>query len=396
MTRNPEAELLVAILASEQATDQVVATYFRAHPKFGSRERRAIVDTVYGCLRNLRSLGHALGQLERSDWSLTFKEACDRIDAWRSGKVSTSSIPPAVAANLPNWLFDALVSLLGEEETEALAKALHQPAPLDVRVNVLRAKREEAIYLLQEEGIEAVPTPWSPVGIRLPAKTFLERSDVYQRGIVEVQEEGSQLIAPLLGARRHETVVDFCAGAGGKTLHLGVQMANTGMLYALDPDQKRLDQLRIRAKRAGLSNVHTIRTSLLVPVSLQADRVLVDAPCTGTGTLRRNPDRIWRRHDLAKIIFDQKKILETAAALVRPGGHLLYATCSLLTNENEAVIEDFLANHQEFSFAPFPARALPMGLSEKENHPLRLYPHRHGVDGFYAALLVRANDNKSS
>ncbi|CAK0753235.1 16S rRNA (cytosine967-C5)-methyltransferase [Gammaproteobacteria bacterium] len=393
MARNPEAELLVAILASEQATDQVMAAYFRAHPTFGSRERRAIVDTVYGCLRNLRTLGHALDQLERSDWSLTFKEACDRIEAWRSGRVSTSLVPSAVAANLPDWLFGALVNLLGKEETEALAKALHQPAFLEVRVNGLRVKREEAICLLRAEGIEAVPTPWSSAGLRLPAKTFLEGSEVYQRGIVEIQEEGSQLIAPLLGARRHETIVDFCAGAGGKTLHLGVQMANTGTLYALDPDQKRLDQLRIRAKRAGLSNVHTVRTSPLVPISLQADRVLVDAPCTGTGTLRRNPDRTWRYHDLAKIILDQKKILESAAMLVRPGGHLLYATCSLLTDENEAIIENFLADQQKFSFSPFSARALPVGLPEKDDRPLRLYPHRHGVDGFFAALLVRTNDN---
>ncbi|CAK0770622.1 16S rRNA (cytosine967-C5)-methyltransferase [Gammaproteobacteria bacterium] len=413
------AELLCAVLTDTQGANYTFSRYFQDHPRFGSRDRRTLADAVYGCLRRLRSLGYALGQPERpNDWHLTATEARVRLAAWMlteghwgKDEIRTAlgadadllpanfaaNPPPAVAADLPDWLYDALTSELDAAEIRALAEALAQPASLDLRVNTLRTNRAAVVRQLQEEGIEATPTPLSAVGLRLPARISLTESERYRQGLVEVQDEGSQLIAPLLAPRRHELVVDFCAGAGGKTLHLGVLMANTGTLHAFDPAPRRLDQLRLRTERAGITTVRIARIDNLTAGPIlalrgKADRVLVDAPCTGTGTLRRRPDIKWRHHDLPHLTTEQRRILAAAATLVRPGGRLVYATCSLLRAENEAIVEDFLAAHPNFVQIPphFPSMRpdLPP-LFSKEVPALRLYPHRHRTDGFYAALLER-------
>jgi 16S rRNA (cytosine967-C5)-methyltransferase len=213
--------------------------------------------------------------------------------------------------------------------------------------------------------------------------------------LFEIQDEGSQLLSLLVEPRRGETVVDFCAGAGGKTLHLGALMANTGSLYAFDTSVKRLERLKPRLKRSGLQNVRTVaiaheRDERVQRLTGKADRVLVDAPCSGTGTLRRNPDIKWRALDLAALAAEQKKILAAAATLVKPGGRLVYATCSLLKEENEDVVAGFLATHSEFERLPV------TGILERrhialaqEGIDLRLTPHRHGTDGFFAAVLER-------
>ncbi len=411
-------DLLYNVRTSGQEVDVALSRYFQDHARFGSRDRATIADIVYNCLRHLRSLGYVLGQPEREDWSLTKAEARIRIAAWmlfqggwqREALVSVLgaevnllpempavALPPAVAADLPDWLYHGQVAALGEAEALRLAAALLQPASLDLRVNTLRASRAEVVRQFREGGIEAVPTPFSPVGLRLPARTALGEHALYRDGLVEVQDEGSQLIALLLAPRRHEVVVDFCAGSGGKTLYLGAMMADTGSLYAFDAASRRLDQLRLRAKRAGLRAVRVARIDELEarPVAAlrgKADRVLVDAPCTGTGTLRRNPDIKWRSHNLTQLVLEQKRILAAAATLVRPGGRLVYATCSLLQEENEEVVADFLANHAEFAPLTPEALAARLGLPLEISDTLpamRLYPHRHGTDGFYAALLER-------
>ncbi|CAK0750626.1 16S rRNA (cytosine967-C5)-methyltransferase [Gammaproteobacteria bacterium] len=413
------AELLGAVLSAEQGADHTLSRYFQDHPRFGSRDRRILADAVYGCLRRLRSLGYILGQPEHPNWRLTKFEAQTRLAAWilNEGNEKREEInailgaeinllpaniaisrPPAVAADLPDWLYDALTLELGTTEVQTLAAALVLPALLDLRVNTLRTNRGEVIRQLQEAGIEATPTPLSPVGLRLPARTSLMESELYRQGLVEIQDEGSQLIGQLLAPRRHEIVVDFCAGAGGKTLHLGALMANTGTLHAFDPVPRRLDQLRSRIERAGITTVRSARIDNLAAPPILAlrgkvDRVLVDAPCTGTGTLRRSPDIKWRHHNLTRLTTEQKQILATAATLVRPGGRLVYATCSLLRAENEAIVEDFLASHPDFVLIP-PDTSLarlniPPDLLSKEAQALRLYPHRHATDGFYAALLAR-------
>lgn len=417
------ADLLCAVLADGRGADQTLFSYFQKHPQFGSRERRGLADAVYGCLRRLRSLGDTLGQSERSDWRLTTAEAQRRIATWMAGeghwqreeihavlgddihfpREDAETLSPAVVADLPDWLYTMLSAELGAAETYTLAQALTQPAPLDLRVNSLRASRAEVVRQLQAEGIEAMLTPFSPVGLRLAARTPFSENLLYREGIVEIQDEGSQLIGFLLAPRRHEIVVDFCAGAGGKTLHLGALMANTGTLHAFDSAPRRLEQLRLRIDRAGLTTVRIARIdSLTAPPILalqgKVDRILVDAPCTGSGTVRRNPDIKWRHHDLAALITEQRRILATAATLLRPGGRLVYATCSLLPAENEEVIEDFLTSHSNFIQIPLDSLFIRLGIPRtlsKKNSALRLYPHHHGTDGFYAVLLEREAQSNS-
>ncbi|CAK0760863.1 16S rRNA (cytosine967-C5)-methyltransferase [Gammaproteobacteria bacterium] len=416
------AELLCAVLDDACGANRYLLRYFQEHPQFGSHDRRVLADVVYGCLRRLRSLGHTLGQPERPDWHLTAVEARVRVAAWMlttdmfsrkeiddalGGEVEFLDIkrgndpPPAVAADLPDWLYDELIAVLGTTETRALAQALLQPAPLDLRVNTQRTSRAKVARQLHDAGIAATPTPFSPVGLRLSARISIIENPLYRHGLVEIQDEGSQLIALLLAPRRNEIIVDFCAGAGGKTLHLGALMANTGALYAFDPATRRLDELRVRVERAGLTTVRITRIDDLVAAPILAlrgkvDRVLVDAPCTGSGTLRRAPDIKWHYHDLDRLATEQRRILATAASLLRPGGHLVYATCSLSPTENDAVVADFLFSHPDF--IPVPPHSLstrlniPVTFSNLHEMPaLRLYPHHHGTDGFFAMLMKKSD-----
>jgi 16S rRNA (cytosine967-C5)-methyltransferase len=312
--------------------------------------------------------------------------------------------PPAAQAELPPWLFRRLADQY--TDSAALFAALAEAAPLDLRVNTLRAQRDEVLAELRaatrlHAPLSAAPTPYSPDGIRLLEKPGLTRWPLYQEGRIEVQDEGSQLIARLLAPRRGEMVVDFCAGAGGKTLALGSLMRSTGRLYAFDVNARRLAGLGPRLKRSGLSNVHPVaiagENDLRVKrLSGKIDRVLVDAPCSGSGTLRRNPDLKWRfdEAELARVNNVQQRVLRAAARLVKPGGRLVYATCSLLAAENQAVVERFLAEQSQF--APLPAIEVlqPQGIVipglEDDAPYFVMLPHRHGTDGFFAAVLQRA------
>ena len=282
---------------------------------------------------------------------------------------------------------------------------LSESAALDLRVNVLNAKRADVQKTLQKEGIKALPTPYSPWGLRIDGKPALNKLDVFTLGAVEVQDEGSQLLALLLDAKRGEMVVDFCAGAGGKTLAIGATMRNTGRLYALDTSAHRLDALKPRLARSGLSNVHPAaiaheRDDRVKRLAGKIDRVLVDAPCSGLGTLRRNPDLKWRQspQSVLELVAKQTAILQSAARLLKPGGRLVYATCSVLPEENEAIAEAFSAANPDFS--PVDAGQILTELKvegasglcaggELGIKYLRLWPHRHGTDGFFAAIWVR-------
>jgi 16S rRNA (cytosine967-C5)-methyltransferase len=278
-----------------------------------------------------------------------------------------------------------------------IAQGLLNPAPLDLRVNLARIDREEAQARLAADGLQAQATPFSPGGLRLAGKPAINRHPLFKEGRVEVQDEGSQLLAWLLAPRRGEMVADYCAGAGGKTLALGMLMRSAGRLYAMDVSEKRLAALRPRAARAGLSNVHSIALSGELDARAQRlagklDRVLVDAPCSGFGTLRRNPELKWRHEESAieELAAKQKRILEAAARLVKPGGRLVYATCSILHEENEAVVDAFEAAAPHFErlscAALFSAQRIAIDTGER----LRLWPHRQGTDGFFAAALQRA------
>jgi 16S rRNA (cytosine967-C5)-methyltransferase len=391
--------------------DAVLSHYFREHPKLGSRERGAIAESVYSVLRNKLSYssfaesgtGPAMRRLALL--GLANAAGIDAIaglseeeSAWltRITQIDPTSLPLALRANLPQWLFDRLIARHGEATTLALTEALNKPAPLDLRVNTLKARREDVLAELAKAGITCEPTPFAPLGIRMWKKPALQNLPLFKDGAIEVQDEGSQLLAQILSPKRGEMVVDFCAGAGGKTLALGALMRNTGRLYAFDVSEKRLAKLKPRLARSGLSNVHPVVIAHENDIKVKRlagkiDRVLVDAPCSGLGTLRRNPDMKWRQtpESVAELHDKQVSILAGAARLVKPGGRLVYATCSLLEEENDAIAEQFLATHQDFILRPMKEVLEEQKILLEMGDYLKLSPLAHQTDGFFAAVFER-------
>jgi 16S rRNA (cytosine967-C5)-methyltransferase len=400
-----------ALLRFEHPADSVMRAWFREHPDLGARDRALVADTAFGILRHLRRLQHLApdqaprklvlawmvlqqGRAVRSIESMLSKEETSWLEQMKGHK---EALPPAIELSLPDWLFELMAQEFAPDDLTALGRALLEPAPLDLRVNTLRTRREDVLASLAASGVEATPCALSPMGVRLREKPALERHDLFTSGQVEVQDEGSQLVSILTDVRRGQMVVDFCAGAGGKTLALGALMRSEGRLYAFDTNDRRLTQFKPRLKRSGLSNVHPqlIDTESDVRVKRLAgkiDRVLVDAPCSGTGTLRRNPDIKWRMRPgaLDELRAKQASILHAAARLPKVGGRLVYATCSLLRTENEGAIEDFLTLHPGWEIVDAPAILRKAGIAFEAPGPhLRLYPHIHGTDGFFAAVLER-------
>ncbi len=407
-------ELLRAVLKLDQPADAVVSAFFRRQAKLGSRERHALAETTYHVLRHRLRLQHLAqsgsGAIERRLAILGWQGTPGVLQSalgpneqqWLQHvqALDLSTMPDKLRHNLPDWIAAPLRERLGEEEFMALAGALNEGAPLDLRVNLLKSKREEALAALQAAGITAQPTPYSPWGLRVQGKPALNKLEIFTSGAVEVQDEGSQLLALLVAPKRGEMVVDFCAGAGGKTLALGAAMRNTGRLYAFDVSGNRLDALKPRLARSGLSNVYPAqlaheRDDRVKRLAGKIDRVLVDAPCSGLGTLRRNPDLKWRQSPLAvqELRGKQAAILASAARLVKSGGRLVYATCSLLPAENEDIAREFSAAHPEFELldaAELLAQAqVPQAESLVSEGFLRLWPHRHATDGFFAAAWQR-------
>jgi 16S rRNA (cytosine967-C5)-methyltransferase len=409
-------ELVHRVLRFEHPADQVVADFFREQRAIGSRERHALGDTVFAVLRELPLLRHLAaggsGELERRLVLLAWPgnagylraALSDGEIAWlaRAQATPRDALAEALRHNLPDWLAERMQRQLGDEFWPWVA-SVGKPAPLDLRVNVAKASREQVLARLAESGIAAAPTPYSPVGVRVDGKPALQRLGLADDGWIEVQDEGSQLLALLTGARRGEMVVDFCAGAGGKTLALGAQMRNTGRLYAFDVSGHRLAALKPRLARSALSNVYPVqiaheRDERVKRLAGKIDRVLVDAPCTGLGTLRRHPDLKWRQtpETLAAHGVQQRAILAAAARLVKPGGRLVYATCSPLEEEDEAVAAEFDAGPTGASFVRLPALELLQRAQVADAAPLvsaggdlRLWTHRHGSDGFFAAAWER-------
>jgi 16S rRNA (cytosine967-C5)-methyltransferase len=392
--------------------DALLHQFFRRHPEMGQQDRAFVSEGVFAWLRRRRSLEAAAqtSQPERLALAVAVRDLGRSVrelepllrsrDAeWLrefKGRPATE-LPPAVAADLPDWLWDRLGAAYGDAERAALARALLQPAPFDLRVNPLRMTRDAARDALLADGIAAAATPYSPLGLRLAGRPSLSRHPLVQDGTLEVQDEGSQLIGWLVAPRRTDMVADFCAGAGGKTLLLGALMRSQGRLYAFDVSERRLANLKPRLARSGLSNVHPQviaheRDPKVKRLAGKLDRVLVDAPCTGFGTLRRNPDLKWRQTEagLAELTAKQEKILAAAATLVKPGGRLVYATCSVLPAENEAIVDAFLVAQPAFARVDAAAELARAGIALDTGPVLRLVPHRHGCDGFFAAVLARA------
>jgi 16S rRNA (cytosine967-C5)-methyltransferase len=391
--------------------DQLLHQFFRRNPKFGQQDRAFVADGVFAYLRRRRSLEElaqttqarqlALAVIVR-ELGIGVREMDGAIGesdaAWLRAFKSRLSAPlaPAVAADLPDWLWDRLGAAYGDAGRESLARAWLASAPLDLRINPLKTTRDDAQRALAASGIPAEATPYSPLGLRVRGRPALARHPLFVAGAIEVQDEGSQLVGFLVAPKRSEMVVDFCAGAGGKTLLLGALMRSMGRLYAFDTHDKRLANLKPRLARSGLSNVHAQlianeRDTKIKRLAGKIDRVLVDAPCTGFGTLRRNPDLKWRQQEaaVAELAAKQRTILASAATLVKAGGRLVYATCSVLPDENEAVVDAFLADHPDFAPGDAAAELARAGIALATGRALKLLPHTHGCDGFYAVVLTR-------
>jgi 16S rRNA (cytosine967-C5)-methyltransferase len=404
-------EVLREILRFTAPADVTLSRYFKDHPRLGGRERGAIAEAVYAVLRNKTFFTDFAGSGKAPTMRrLTLLGMAEAIGADSLGgltdeeteflarikEIDRNLLPPQKRSNLPQWLFDKLVAQFGEQETLELAAVLNTPAPLDLRVNSIKANRDDVVAQLAEAPIIAEPTPYSPLGLRVQKKPALQNLPLFKEGAIEVQDEGSQVLAQLVGARRGEMVVDFCAGAGGKTLALGAIMRNTGRLYAFDVSEKRLTKLKPRLARSGLSNVHPVviaheRDAKVKRLAGKIDRVLVDAPCSGLGTLRRNPDVKWRQQldAIAEMQEKQMSILDGASRLVKGGGRLVYATCSLLNEENDTVVEQFLATHDDFQLVPMSTVLAEQKIALEMDKYLKLLPHKHNTDGFFAAVLER-------
>lgn len=409
---------LGVILKLDGPADVLMKLFFRSNPKLGMRDRGLIAEGIYYALRHYASLRFAMRPVhpDRAPRlaalaTLARQHGLDAISPSAIGpeagplenvlKVNLEKAPAHVRAELPQWLYDLIEAQY--EDAAELYPSMQEGAPLDLRVNLLKASRDEVLEELRANGVEAYATPFSPDGLRLPTKPGLTQWAVYKDGKVDVQDEGSQLIARLLTPRRREMVCDFCAGAGGKTLALGALMRSTGSLYAFDVNEKRLAGLTPRMRRAGLSNVHPIAIrgeddQRVRRLNGKFDRVLIDAPCTGTGTFRRNPDLKWRLSpsELERINAIQKSVLEHASRLVKAGGRLVYATCSVLKRENQDVVEAFLAAHPEWRLVPakevFAQQGIvfPEAQWERFGSYFQMLPHVNNTDGFFAAVLERS------
>lgn len=403
--------VLGQLLKFQYPADAVVSHYFRDHRGLGHADRAFVAETVFAVLRRGRSIeARCAGNLSDRrrllvalavvrNW--TQRELAPVLqpseEEWLAAAkaMPESEFSPAVRCDMPEWLYASLEAQFGADEVIKLADGLNQPAPLDLRANTIKISRDELLAKFAAEEVVAVAGTLSPAAIRLRGKPALAKNPMFLQGLFEVQDEGSQLLGYLLEPKRGEMVVDFCAGAGGKTLLLGALMKNTGRLYAYDVSDKRLARLKPRLARSGLSNVHPIRIeherdTKIKRLAGKVDRVLVDAPCSGLGTLRRNPDLKWRQSEesVAELTVKQASILDSAAKMVRPGGRVVYATCSLLAAENDAIITAFLETHPEFKLTPACEVLAKQGI-ELAGDTLRLLPHQHHTDGFFAAVLDR-------
>ena len=410
---------LTVILPAREPADASLSRFFRENRQLGQRDRALVADTVYAALRRRRALEHmtptgspremALATLVKLH-GIPVSQIDSVLDegerAWlaKLKAQDLDALPFELRADLPDWVVARLRKNMSDDEILALARGFQQAAPLDLRVNTLKAPREAVLDRLEFDGTPGKATRYSPLGVRLHDKPQLNKHPMFLDGAVEVQDEGSQLLGLLMEPRRGEMVVDFCAGSGGKTLQMGAAMGSSGRLYAFDVSDKRLANLGPRLKRSGLSNVFPQRIASENDTKVKRlrgkiDRVLVDAPCTGLGTLRRNPDLKSRQDEaaLAELDVKQRSILASAATLVKPGGRLVYGTCSLLAEENEDIVAGFLASHADFEAIPVSKILARQGIDMPGTPPyLHLYPHVHGTDGFFAAVLERKMPAKES
>jgi 16S rRNA (cytosine967-C5)-methyltransferase len=397
--------------------DKCASQYFREHPALGVKDRRWLAEGAFAWLRYkprityLAESGEGDMQLRWAQLAFVLSGAPAKVwtvgdpaqNAWlgRVLSIDAALLPLEQQTCLPAWLWQRLCETVGQPDAESFAAAVNVAAPLDIRINRQKASPEQVLQALQAEQIEAQPIAGLPDGLRLPSKPVVAKLDIFRQGLFEVQDAGSQWIAALTAPRRGDLLIDFCAGAGGKTFALGAAMRNSGRIVSLDVSDVRLTRLKPRLVRSGLSNVYPMLIASETDARLdryvgKADRVLVDAPCSGMGTLRRNPDLKWRQQplDVAELAVKQLAILSAAARLVKPDGRLVYATCSVLPEENEDIIAQFLDAHPAFRARHWteilPPEARPPHVDAKPDQPfLRLWPQRDGCDGFFAIALQK-------
>jgi 16S rRNA (cytosine967-C5)-methyltransferase len=420
-------ELIQIIEAQRVPAAQALKEWGSAHRFAGSGDRAAIAGLVWDVLRRRASsawlMDHdaprsrVLGmlKLERGMDVAVIAALCDGgrfapeplTEAERAALTSRTleGAPPFVAGDYPEWLDPCLEQTFGEDRV-AEAAAMARRAPLDLRVNTLKARREKVLASLAHVG--AQPTPWSPVGLRIELaadarNVGIHAEEDFIKGLVEVQDEGSQLAALLSAAKPGEQVIDLCAGAGGKTLALAAMMQGKGRLIATDDDKRQLAPIHERLSRAGVHNAE-VRTpkgeaNPLADIRASADLVVIDAPCTGTGTWRRNPDAKWRMRPgaLEVRLKDQAEVLDRAASMVKPGGRIAYITCSVLVPENGEQVRAFIERHHEFSIRPPAETAGVLGDKAEPFAKAALQtpegwlmtPRRTGTDGFFVSIMVR-------
>jgi 16S rRNA (cytosine967-C5)-methyltransferase len=422
-------DLLDRIARSRIPMDATCGDYFRVRRYIGAKDRANIAERVYEMTRAHARLGWLLEQAGNED------SARGRMIAWlaaaenfpgadifngekyappvlgahekklweslRGGTLMPGDMPESIRVECPSLYEDSLRAYFGKDFAREMS-AMLIPATLDLRVNFVKSTREKTAQYLEADGVSSVPTPYSPWGLRCAGKAFLSRTKAFSKGWIDIQDEGSQMIALACNAKPGMQVLDYCAGAGGKTLALASAMQVKGRIVAMDTEAPRLQKGRLRFRKAAVADIIEVR-----PLQDEKNRkwlrrqkgtfdvVLADVPCTGTGTWRRNPDMRWRTYGppLEELTAIQADILRRVAHTVKPGGRLVYATCSLLPGENEKQIELFLTEHEDFKILPL-QQAWPEGLSAPcEGDFMRLTPARHNTDGFFAAVLERARSD---
>jgi 16S rRNA (cytosine967-C5)-methyltransferase len=437
------AELLDQIRSSSQPVDNAVREFYRKRHYLGSRDRRFISEYLYGILRHHDRLtfllkqaideirpGVRLGRLPAIGLCAAYAmivmgespetvlpdvgglwrtETTDMDPAVLLRVLSGAKIPEAILAepvrnlalreSMPEFIAREWVDRFGVAEAEALCQASNRPAATALRVNRLMTDPEACLQALASEGVPARRGVLAPDALVLEKRAHFPSLRAFREGWLEVQDEGSQLISLLLQPRPGDRIVDACAGGGGKTLHLAALMANQGTILSLDVSEQKLKNLKMRVQRAHVSiadiRLAPLRAEQFSVWGEKADGVLVDAPCSGVGTLRRNPGAKLRVSEqfVHSLVSTQREILREAAAFVRPGGRLVYSTCSLLTSENEQIVEGFLSGREDFRQVSAPRILQAAGVPVEDNAPaLTLFPHRHPTDGYFAAVMERRAD----